>query len=80
MFTCTSSFVLAVLLLFLTSTFRRYNALHNCWRDRIIRLEDVLEALLQEEIYDEMDAAGRMPIAEELEPSVENPESYRLAY
>jgi hypothetical protein len=27
--------------------------------DRIITLEDVLEALLQEQIYDEMDAAGR---------------------
>jgi hypothetical protein len=27
--------------------------------DRIVTLEDALEALLQEQIYDEMDTAGR---------------------
>jgi len=30
-------------------------------------LEDVLEELLQEEIYDEMDAAGRIPMPDDME-------------
>jgi hypothetical protein len=36
---------------------------------RIITLEDVLEALLQEQIYDEMDAAGRGMRASSEEPA-----------
>ena len=47
-------------------------------RHSIITLEDVLEALLQEQIYDEMDAAGRMPIVDDLEPSSEDPGDYQL--
>ncbi|KAL3929204.1 MAG: hypothetical protein SGBAC_012318 [Bacillariaceae sp.] len=40
----------------------------------IITLEDVLEALLQEQIYDEMDAAGRVQVADdEDEPPESNP-------
>jgi len=42
-------------------------------------LEDVLEALLQEEIYDEMDAAGRVPVVHDMGPLVEGEETeYRL--
>lgn len=48
--------------------------------NRIITLEDVLEALLQEQIYDEMDhAAGRMPVVHEMEP-IEEAGDYRLAW
>ena len=49
----------------------------------IITLEDVLEALIQEQIYDEMDVAGRRPntpnILDMMEPLEEGEEkSYQL--